>query len=259
MNAMAILGILTCEILELEIAAIVSDDRQISRITIVDDINAQHLIETIETRGLHFVHRIPHLSVFDPERTGYEVLIRVLKVGLHRHRDILRKCLKQGAGHMDRFIDALLLGYGQCGGALAEPTDIIDIHCPVLYPKDNAYPVADCVGLYFNGNEEYYREQRRVAGTYYLTPGWCRHWPDMFGKADDNHPKKISSRLCRRMLRGYKRLLVIHSPVLNQMEIEAPVHDLEKLSGLDVEERKGSIQPLEKSYQEAKKILGLLP
>ena len=252
---MAVLGILTCEILEREIAFLVGNDRDFCRVTVIDDARAQHLIETIEEGGIHAVNRIPHLSTFNPEGAGCEVLIRVLEFGLHRHRDILRKRLDAETRRMDRFVDALLLGYGQCGGALSDPIDVVDVHGPVLYPRDGAHPVADCVGLYLGGTDAYYREQCRVPGTYYLTPGWCRHWRDMFLAVDDARPPAISSMLCHRVLRGYKRLLIIHSPVLDGGEMRASARELSGLSGLGVEEREGSLQILQKSYQEAKRAL----
>jgi hypothetical protein len=225
---------------------------------VLDDVRAQRLIDAIEHGGKHRVHRIPHLAAFDPEGGGYEVLIRVLEVGLHRRREILKKHLQEEARGLDRYVDALLLGYGQCGGALENPRELIDVHCPVFYPQEGEHPVADCVGLCLGGNSEYHGEQRQAAGTYYLTPGWCRHWRDMFKGAAGVQSLEISPSLTRRMFRGYKRLLLVHSPVQSQQEMRTSAEELASLSGLSIEEREGSLHLLLECYQAVKRVLGIL-
>ncbi|WP_028582366.1 DUF1638 domain-containing protein [Desulfogranum japonicum] len=253
---MAVLGILTCEIMELEIASLVALDTDLTKITVVDDHKAQHLISSIESQRVHTVYRIPHISAFDPENSGDEALIRVLELGLHRRRDLLKEKLEQESRQMDRYIHCLFLGYGQCGGVLADPAETVDVTCPVFYPRFAGKPVADCIGICLGGDEEYYREQRQVAGTYFLTPGWCRHWKDMFGSLDTAFNETMSTKLCRRILRGYKRLLLVHTPVMASGDMRSFSQELIEMSDLEVQEREGTLSLLEQGYREAKKYLG---
>jgi hypothetical protein len=254
---MAVLGILTCEILEREIAYLVADDNRVGTVTVVDDPTSQDLISRIETKVCHRVRRIPHLSAFEPEGTGNELLIRVLPLGLHRHQEILKKRLIDEARRMDGAVDILLLGYGRCGGALTVPREVIDTGCPLYFPRDKSLPVADCVALCLGGNEVYYREQCRVAGTYFFTPGWSRHWRDMFGPDDDGRHEIISAELCQRVFRGYTRLLVVHTPVITRKKIRERAKIMASLCGLTIEERPGRLLALRKCYQEAKTALDM--
>lgn len=256
---MAVLGILTCEIFEREIASLVADDNRVDTVTVVEDPKSQDLIARIETKVCYRVQRIPHLSAFEPEGTGNELLIRVLPLGLHRHQEILKKRLINEARRMDGAVDLLLLGYGQCGGALTAPREVIDTECPLYFPRDKSLPVADCVALCLGGNEDYYQEQCRVAGTYFFTPGWSRHWRDMFGPDDEGHGI-ISPELCQRVFRGYTRLLVVHTPVITREKIQERAKVMASLCGLTIiEERPGTFLALKKCYQEAKTALDMLP
>nr|WP_320190819.1 DUF1638 domain-containing protein [uncultured Desulfobacter sp.] len=254
---MAILGILTCEILEREIASLVAHDNRVGTVTVVEGPESQDLIARIETQVCYRVRRIPHLSAFEPEGRGNELLIRVLPLGLHRHQEILRKRLIDEARRMDGVVDLLLLGYGRCGGALTEPREVIDTGCPLFFPRDKGLPVADCVALSLGGNEAYYREQCRVAGTYFFTPGWSHHWRDMFGP-DDGRNGIVSAELCQRVFRGYTRLLVVHTPVITRKKIRERAKVMASLCGLTIEERSGSLLALKKCYQEAKTVLDML-
>ncbi len=249
---MTVLGILSCQILELEIASLVAQDRELTRITVIDDRRAQHLIEAIEAKGMHSVYRIPHISAFVPECSGDEVLIRVLELGLHRSRENLRATLEKESRAMDHYIDSLLLGYGQCGGALAAPEKVLDVGCPLFYPGKQECSVADCVALSLGADEEYYMEQLKEAGTYFLTPGWCHHWQEMLGPQDDCGNPRRSSQLCRRMLRGYSRLLVVCTPVMELDDMRIEARELAELAGLRIEEREGDLRLLEQSYRQAK-------
>lgn len=80
---MAVLGVLTCEILELEFAYLLAEDTDIAGVTMLEDRYSLDLIEALEAHKLA-PRRTPILRGFSsnqPDRL--EVLVRVLELALH--------------------------------------------------------------------------------------------------------------------------------------------------------------------------------
>ena len=164
---MAVLGVLTCEILELEFAYLLAKDPEIDLVTMLEDRYSLGMIEALESRNLA-PRRIPILKGFSPNQPDrLEVLVRVLELALHNRKRFLQEGLTKAAKEMGRFVDAIVLGYGLCGNALQKPEELlVDAGVPIFIPMDQDHPVDDCVGLIIGGRECYYKEQCRVAGTF---------------------------------------------------------------------------------------------
>ena len=250
---MPVLGIITCEILELEIAHILRKDSAVSRVTVLESSCSRRLIETLCQGGRLQVQRIPHLSSLRPEPSeNMGALVRVLELGLHRKKEILRKRLAACAREMERYIQGLMLGYGICGGALTFPETVLDIDVPVFIPMDNDRPVDDCVSLCLGGRDQYSAEQRKTPGTYYLTPGWSLHWQEMFDQGDNT----LAPNFEKRLFRGYERLLLLHSPIVSRQEMRHRAESFRNRVKLILEEREGTLRLLETCWNEAK--LGIM-
>ncbi len=122
---MPALGILTCEILELEFAHLLISDPEITRVTVVEDEYSQALTALLEESGLR-PRRIKGAESFVRNAdNGLEVLIRVLELGLHNRKRLLQDGLAAAGKEMGPRVDALLLGYGLCGNALADPAALL--------------------------------------------------------------------------------------------------------------------------------------
>ena len=77
---MAVLGVLTCEILELEFAHLLVKDHEVARITVLDDSRSARFIEALNSESVENLRRIPDITGFDPKPSGnLEVLVRVLE------------------------------------------------------------------------------------------------------------------------------------------------------------------------------------
>lgn len=246
---MAVLGIITCEVLEQEFAKILAEDSDIGRISVLQDSHSRRLIELLQARQLPHLHCLPHSHAFHAEPDeSLELLVRVLALGLHRNRKVLRHALNKTAQEMRPQIDALLLGYGRCGGALDDADSLLDLDLPIYQPMDGNTPVDDCVALCLGGRERYYREQRKIAGTYFLTPGWAKHWRRML---DPRHDELTQPGL-KRMLRDYERGLLVQSPALPDEELSREGEAFAHLTGLRLETEKGTMAGLTKAWQQAK-------
>ena len=250
---MGTLGILSCEILELEFAYLMGTDEQVQRITVLEDERSMRLIETLESMQVHHLQRIRRLEEFVPASDcQLEVLIRVLELALHNRKRTLQQGLQEATHAFGPHVDALLLGYGLCGNALEKPEELLqDAGVPVFIPMDEDHPVDDCVGLIIGGRSHYYGEQCKVAGTFFMIPGWTYHWRRMFAQECGN----LSLDLAKRLFKDYKRSLLIPTPVMSEAEMKQNSSDFNQLFGLHQESRPGTLEILMKTWNSAKAFL----
>jgi len=247
---MPVLGIITCEILELEFAYILSMDPDITGLTVVADSTAAGFIEALEAMGFPELRRILLLKEFTPSfGERLEVLVRVLELGLHTRKQLLQEGLVKAAKEMACYVDGIVLGYGLCGNALQKPRELLaDVEVPIFIPMDEDHPVDDCVGLIIGGRNAYYEEQCREAGTFFMIPGWTRHWREMFGKEYG----KLDPSMAKRIFSGYKRSLLIPNPVLPEEEMRHNIEDFNSFFNFRTEVRKGTLEILQRTWESAK-------
>ena len=250
---MGVLGILTCEILELEFAYLLSTDTDISRVTVLENSRSARILESIESAGSVNPDRISALEAFTPKpQKCMEVLVNVLELGLHSRKQLLQEGLVEAACEMGSRVDALLLGYGLCGNALEKPDALLsDAGVPIFIPMDEDHPVDDCVGLIIGGRRAYYEEQCKVAGTFFMIPGWTRHWRRIFDKEFGN----LSVDMARRLFKNYERSLLISTPIMSEETMKQNSNEFNTLFGFRQEIRQGTLQILMESWEEAKTFL----
>jgi len=250
---MGVLGILTCEILELEFARLLATDKDVSRITVLEDRRSAHLIAAIESPNKDNLKPIPHLNAFVPGAAKqFEVLIGVLELALHNRKHTLQQGIREAAVAFGPHVDALLLGYGLCGNALEKHDELLsDAGVPVFIPMDEDHPVDDCVGLLIGGRERYYREQCRIAGTFFMIPGWTTHWRRMFEQECGN----LSVDLARRLFKDYERSLLVSTPIMSIEQMKQNSKAFNDLFCLRTEVCKGTLSILQKTWDSAKRYL----
>jgi hypothetical protein len=177
-----------------------------------------------------------------------EVLVRVLQLGLHRTRKLLVSTITETIRSMQSKVDVLLLGYGRCGGSLDDLQLLSDTHLPIFQPMDQAGPVHDCVALSLGSGERYYNEQRKTAGTYFLTPGWSQHWRSML----DSHTGLSCQPGFERLLSGYERALLVQTPAITSDELQRQGVEFADKADLRLETLDGTMAPLVVSWESAK-------
>lgn len=135
---MSVLGILTCEILELEFAHFLEVDKQLARITVLADERSACLLRALHSINSQNLKKIAGLNEFIPgSKDEMEVLVRVLELGLHNRKQTLQRGLVQAAQEFGPQVDALLLGYGLCGNALEKPDELLsDAGVPIFIPSE---------------------------------------------------------------------------------------------------------------------------
>ncbi len=249
---MGIIGIITCEIMEMEFAYLLTSDPYVKRISVLENIKSKRLIEMLETQSEKYVERIPHIKSFRCEDShDCEVIVRVMDLALHRSGKILRKALESELRELSHYVDAFLLGYGLCGNSLINTDELLQSDIPVFIPMDMAHPVDDCIGLFIGGRHCYQREQFAVPGTFFITPGWSHHWKRIFHEV--SHGK--SPKIIKKMFSNYKRSLLIVTPVMEETYMRKNVEDLNKLLGLYSDTCEGTINLLNQAWQSAIEFL----
>jgi len=250
---MGTLGILTCEILELEFAHLLNGDPDIKLIEILEDARSARMIETLEAIEHKQVQRLPGLASFKPDLNNrINVLVRVLELGLHNRKQSLQQGLIQAAREMGPYVDALLLGYGLCGNAFENPDELLsDAGVPVFIPMDEDHPVDDCVGLFIGGRKRYYGEQCKVAGTFFMIPGWTYHWQRMF----DQEFGRLSVDLAKRLFKNYERSLLVSTPVMSETQMKKNVQEFNAMFGLRTEACNGRLDILVDIWNAAKDFI----
>jgi hypothetical protein len=247
---MSVLGILTCEILELEFVHLLDSDKDVERITVVQDGRSARLIEAFDSIKAENLNLIADLDAFTPAPDGrFEILIQVLELALHSRKKILQEGLIDAAGILSPHVDALLLGYGLCGNALEKPDELLsDAGVPIFIPMDEDHPVDDCVGLLIGGRECYYGEQCKVAGTFFMIPGWTYHWRRMF----EHEFGKMTPEILNMMFEHYERSLMVTTPTMSLEQMRRNSAEFNKKFGFRTETRKGTLDILNETWDSAK-------
>jgi len=247
---MAVIGIITCQILELEWAYLLAKEPEIERITILEDRYSKPLIAALEKKGLSHVFCIPHMHSFQPEPSDkLQILITVLDLSLHRKKKYLRQAISAMAQQMRVYVDVFILGYGSCGNSLSNPEDLLDVDMPVFFAIDiKGNQVDDCVGLMIGGRENYHQEQCKEAGTFFMTPGWVNHWDKIL------NPKccDMNTEMAQRIFKRYKRSLLITTPVMSENEMQQNVSQFNQMFSCQSEVKPGTLKFFEQTWARAK-------
>ena len=101
-----------------------------------------------------------HLSAASP----HEIVATDLSASLHVEPVPLRDRIQEEIDRIeseDPRVDAILLGYGLCGGATA---GLVARRTPLVLPRAH-----DCVTIFLGSRERYRREQAETPGTYWFT------------------------------------------------------------------------------------------
>jgi len=236
---MAVVGVLTCEMLALEMACLLKADRQIERVTVLEDARSAAMIEALESAGYQELARIPHIRSFhrEPSRE-LEVTVRVMEMGLHRNRNTLIRALVKASHELLPHVDVLFLGYGACGGALNNPEEILDLNIPVFISMDGGLPSDDCIGIMLGSRERYHSEQLREPGTFFMTPEWTCGWKKTAGP---EHALK-------RMFKGYKRVLLIKTDAMSEDEMRRNAGEFARSLDLKVDRCSGTLDRLTEAW-----------
>jgi len=240
---MAVVGVVICEVLGRELATLLAEDPELNRICVLEGAESE-LGEALELAGDARLDRLPHLRAFRPGPPNHlEAIVQVLPLALHRQRALLRREVGRAAQELAVRAQALLLGYGRCGDALTDLEASLTLPIPICTLLDaSGQRVDDCVCLAM-GRERYRAEQRAVPGTFFITSGWASRWH----QSAPGDPRGL-----RRLLSGYRRLLLLPTPAMAEAEMRIRVEPLRAQLALEVEVGAANAEPLAAAWGSVK-------
>jgi hypothetical protein len=249
-----VVGVLVCEVLEEEMAYLLSLHTELTNLFVVESDDSAHLRELLQQFGRR-AQELQDAAGFVP--TGdIDVLVRVLRVALHMDKGDLRQAVRDGAEDLARHSDVLALGYGMCGNVLEKPEELLaDLDVPLVLPRnDDGSIIDDCVCLVLGGTGEYLEQVYKEAGTWFLTPGWLRHWETLLVK--ELHAQDIPTVKWIFDRTGYKRALMVDTGVSDKTAFTAESRRFADIFNFRLEETAGSLRILDRQLEEAKGYLG---
>jgi hypothetical protein len=278
MPAMPTLSIISCRMLEDEIVHLLSSDREVEELLLLDgkeiqslsrklkSQNRPHILLALESIGGHLQERrrrpgglISRRLSRSSRAGGLTVVVSLLRLGLHSNLELLRDAVYDNIRSHSSFSDGILIFYGKCGNSLVDlEHDFAGLSCPLYFLKDGQGDrIDDCIAAALGGNENYDRaltEHKDVA--LFLTPMWASNWKSM-GQEDASSGR---GRDLGTMLKGtgMRRVARIDTGLSFEKGCEEKVNDFAREFRLERIDLPGGSTVAERSYEQAKRSL-LLP
>ena len=271
---MPTLSIISCRMLEDEIVHLLSSDREVEELLLLDGKETQslsrklkfqnrpHILLAWESLGSHLRERngpgrlFSRLGIRSSRAEGLTVAVSLLRLGLHSDLELLRTAVYDEIRRLSAFSDGILIFYGRCGDSLAHlEEDLADLSCPLYFLTDGqGQRIDDCIATALGGNEEYDRtlsEHKDVA--VFLTPMWASSWRAM----REEIASSGSGRNLKAMLKGsgLKRVAKIDTGLTFEKGFEEKVGGFAREFGLERIDLSGGTSVAEKSYERAKSSL----
>jgi hypothetical protein len=250
---MPVLSIIACGMLEDELAYVLSSDRELDQLILVENNEHFGLQRKLKSLGclpaLIPLDRVPEILIREQNYSLPAILkslccFNFVKKILHKLRKIME---------MSRFSDRILIFYGTCGHSLANLEKVFEnLGCQLYFLKDEKGEIVeDCISAALGGNDVYARAlvNGENAGTFYLTPMWASNWEE---KSKDN--AILSSESDTKFLKLYDRAAKINTELSYEPDFDKNVTDFARVFNLKIVELQGSKKIAEESYQNAKRF-----
>jgi hypothetical protein len=281
---MPVLSIIACRMFEDELAHIISSDRELEQLIVVENKDNFGLLQKLKSDNclprtapldkvffllgnghgsglmtvakplliLPFFRKI-HEKIKLKATHRVTVIVNLLKLGLHDDLDILKSEVCKNIKEMASFSDGILLFYCSCGEAFENlEENFSEFDCPLYWLKDgNGEVVTDCISAALGGNTVYDEIMYACRGTgaLYFTSMWASSWKQMGEERKRSHNFKDNFLKDPR----YSRVVKIDTGLSYDPDFHKNVRDFARTFDMEIVEVKGSVELAEKSYRAAKK------
>lgn len=281
---MPVLSIISCRMFEDELAHIISSDKEMRQLIVVENKDSFGLLRKLRSdnclprtspldrvpfllgngHGSGFRTILKPLLILPFFRKIHEkmkikaaqeltVVVNLLRLGLHDDIEILRSEVYKNIKEMASFSDGILLFYCSCGGAFENlEENCLEFNCPIYWFKDeNEQVVVDCISAALGGNAAYDELMYACRGTgaLYFTSMWASSWKEM------SEERKKSRNFNENYLKDprYSRVVKLDTGLSYDPDFHKNVLDFARTFDMEIIEVKGSVELAEKSYRAAKK------
>lgn len=272
---MPVLSIIACKMLEDEIVHLLSSDRGVRELLLVDARESMSLSGKLKAQNRPHILLAPEIikghiketksrqrGIFSqwrdssPKAADLVVVVSMLRIGLHSNLEHLKAAVYDDIKSLSEFSDGILIFYGKCGNSLADlEHDLAGLPCPLYFLTDERCErIDDCIAVALGGNENYDRaltEHQDVA--LFMTPMWASNWNSM-GQEDALSGRSLD---LRAMLKGttMKKVARIDTGLSFEKGFYEKVDGFAKEFGLETIDLSGTVEVAEKSYERAKRSL----
>jgi len=259
------MGMVGCEIMEDEMVDVLSKDKDIDAILVMDDGQGGK-----ESDG--FIEKMSHrsqaadLKVVDVKRMqdvpteGYTVLVWMKPMALHQRPEELHDDVADTLRILKDSCDIVLLFYGLCGNAFKKVQELEgQIGVPVLILKDSQGQVVDdCIGAVLGGTDEYLKTLKAYKGAFFLTPAWGSKWREMLHKVQIM-PSEDDVEGARYVFDevGYDKVVKIDTGLGEEEEFEERVEEFARIFDFDRKCLRGDLSLVHETYEKAKEMSGI--
>jgi hypothetical protein len=280
---MPVLSIIACGMLEDELAYVLSEDRDLKQLIIVENMERFSLLQKFRSDNckpwMAPLDKVPTLlngtqspllvklitplkrfpvfgqvhEIMDNEnRRNITVVVNMMKIALHTDIDILKSEVYRNIEEMAGFSDGILIFYGTCGHSLGDvETDFKDLDCSLYFLKDeNGEKVEDCISAALGGNDAYAETMlsNRGVGTIYLTPMWASKWDEVENDGFSSPDFDINT--LKKPI--YSRLTRIHTDISRDPDFDMNAIKVARQFDMEIVDIKGSAKIASDSYLNAR-------
>ncbi|WP_292391402.1 DUF1638 domain-containing protein [Methanosarcina sp. UBA5] len=281
-----VLSIIACEMLEDELAYVLSEDHDLNQLIVVENRQSFRFVRKLKSRNCQsrlfpldsiptflketnnsvsvnplkfllkfpFFKKTPHNILEKNKEKNKEktiVVVNILKLGLHADCQLLRSEIYQNIRKMAAFSDGILIFYGNCGHSLRNTEeDFKDLPCSLYFLKDKKGEIVDdCISVALGGNDNYAEVMQSGNGTgmIYLTPMWASSWKQM--RTESNDTSDFNENFLRK---HYRKVVKISNEISIGSEFDNNVLNYARTFNMSIAEMEGSMEIASKSYLNAK-------
>jgi hypothetical protein len=256
------LGMIGCQVLEDEMAHLVSRDPEIRNVLVIDSTKERTLATKIKRMATD-----KKVTIRDENydigkfRHGKDlsVIVWIKPINLHQSPKLLREEVFKVVWRLEPFVQSILLLYGQCGNAFLnlDPVDG-DRRVPLTILKDEqGMLMDDCFGTVLGGRDEYRSFLIGEDGpSYVLNSMWAANWRNFMIEVqmlrDPNDIGEIKD-LFKYM--DYRRVVGLNTGLLEEDVFNMLLEEFSDTFAMPSENKECTLRVLERSYQEAKEHL----
>ena len=257
------LGIIGCPVLEDEMVYLLSADKGLKDVFVVEDEHSQKLIRKLRQKGVEIVPISEDGLSRIPESEGRSVVVWMKSMGLHEEPKELGKEVARSAKVMDGHCATILLFYGLCGNAFKNMNIMFeDVRTPVVILKDEQGQIVDdCIAVPLGGTDGYLRLLKRYAGVFYMTPAWADNWELLINKMEIARGTEMGNLDMLKMLfemAGYNRVLLIDTGLGDREVLYSKTHEFSKefnFTEVELEPEFVSTKVIEDAYQKCVELV----
>ncbi len=252
-----LLALIGCRLFEDEVVHVLSEDKDINSVFLVDDEQAKDLSRKLDNTHLKTVKVKEEQLAELVAPPGFSVIVWLKPMALHQKPEKLRDEILGTLTKVSGISDSILLFYGLCGNAFRHfEKDTNSTAAPVTILRDSKGQIVDdCIGCVLGGTDEYLDQLKKSTGTFFLTPMWAANWRELFHKVQilpDSNDIEGARYIFRCV--GYKKVLKMDTGLGDQEIFDNHVDEFAQLFEFEKDTIKCTLDVVETSYKEAKRM-----